>query len=283
MRRKVCEFFFSFFFFSLFTQPSLCCSLLRASAARLSVLCARTEPVHSSRITAPLVEAHSSPWTAPIRTPLVRRPFAHSTRQPPSHRTALAAMSDLTLSSLSIHDESGQVNKEVAIEAGSSSGSPTAAATTADKEGSETAAAHVVASSPSPVAESVESPASVASSTSAASPSPVAAAASPSPSPAAAAAVVASSSPAAASPELLNGGYKRGGAENDPITGYYDEIEIEDMDYDEDADEYTYPCPCGDKFRITKDELLDGEDIARCPSCSLLIKVVYDPDDLEDD
>ena len=25
-----------------------------------------------------------------------------------------------------------------------------------------------------------------------------------------------------------------------------------------------------------QDELLDGEDIARCPSCSLLLRVVYD-------
>ncbi|KAJ2355934.1 Diphthamide biosynthesis protein 3 [Coemansia sp. RSA 2618] len=60
---------------------------------------------------------------------------------------------------------------------------------------------------------------------------------------------------------------------------YYDEIEIEDMDYDEFEEEFSYPCPCGDKFIITKIELESGESVAKCPSCSLLLKVVYDPDD----
>jgi len=39
-------------------------------------------------------------------------------------------------------------------------------------------------------------------------------------------------------------------------------------------------CPCGDLFQITPEELLDGEDIARCPSCSLYVVVVYEPDDI---
>ena len=60
----------------------------------------------------------------------------------------------------------------------------------------------------------------------------------------------------------------------------YEEIEIEDMDYDSVERVYTYPCPCGDKFRITLEELYDGEDIARCPSCTLRIMVIYDEDDL---
>jgi diphthamide biosynthesis protein 3 len=29
------------------------------------------------------------------------------------------------------------------------------------------------------------------------------------------------------------------------------------------------------------DELLDGEDIARCPSCSLLLRVIYDEEALD--
>lgn len=140
--------------------------------------------------------------------------------------------------------------------------------------------ATATASAPSPAADAATS-----------SPSPItdatAAAHSAAPTSAAAAAVAASlaASPAINSEtgELLNGGYKRGGAANDPETGYYDEVEIEDMEYDEATASYIYPCPCGDKFRITKEELLDGEDIARCPSCSLLIKVIYDPDDLEED
>ncbi|KAL1926086.1 hypothetical protein VTP01DRAFT_6123 [Rhizomucor pusillus] len=66
------------------------------------------------------------------------------------------------------------------------------------------------------------------------------------------------------------------------MTSFYDEIEIEDMDFDEDEQVYTYPCPCGDKFMITVDDLRDGEDVARCPSCSLIIRVIYDPDEFAD-
>lgn len=78
------------------------------------------------------------------------------------------------------------------------------------------------------------------------------------------------------------------------------------MDFNEDDQIYTYPCPCGDKFEIsvvcspefnaqpvqlccthirfsTQDELRDGEDVARCPSCSLIIRVIFDPDDFQDE
>ncbi|KAJ2782118.1 Diphthamide biosynthesis protein 3 [Coemansia interrupta] len=64
---------------------------------------------------------------------------------------------------------------------------------------------------------------------------------------------------------------------------FYDEIELEDMDFDSEENKYTYPCPCGDKFEITLDELKDGDDVARCPSCSLIIKVIFDPEDLDDE
>lgn len=56
---------------------------------------------------------------------------------------------------------------------------------------------------------------------------------------------------------------------------YHDEIEIEDFDYDEETETYHYPCPCGDRFQITKEELAAGEDTATCPSCSLIVKVIY--------
>jgi diphthamide biosynthesis protein 3 len=59
--------------------------------------------------------------------------------------------------------------------------------------------------------------------------------------------------------------------------GVYDEVDIEDMDFDAATKSYWYPCPCGDRFVITEDELYDGEEIARCPSCSLRIRVIYDP------
>nr|XP_057941984.1 DPH3 homolog [Doryrhamphus excisus] len=57
---------------------------------------------------------------------------------------------------------------------------------------------------------------------------------------------------------------------------FHDEVEIEDFEYDEDTEMYYFPCPCGDKFAISKEELENGEDVATCPSCSLLVKVIYD-------
>lgn len=56
----------------------------------------------------------------------------------------------------------------------------------------------------------------------------------------------------------------------------YDEIEIEDMTYDSTLEIYHYPCPCGDRFEIGIAELRDGEEIAVCPSCSLMIRVVFE-------
>ena len=58
---------------------------------------------------------------------------------------------------------------------------------------------------------------------------------------------------------------------------YYDEVEIEDMVWDEEKRVYHYPCPCGDRFEISKKQLKNCEDVATCPSCSLIIRVVYDP------
>ena len=65
------------------------------------------------------------------------------------------------------------------------------------------------------------------------------------------------------------------------MAAVYDEIEIEDMDWRPQEKKFFYPCPCGDKFQITFEDLLSGEDIARCPSCSLIIRIIYDPDMLE--
>lgn len=62
----------------------------------------------------------------------------------------------------------------------------------------------------------------------------------------------------------------------------YDEVEIEDMAWNDAIQAYTYSCPCGDLFQITLEELRAGEDIARCPSCSLYITVIYNPEDFAD-
>lgn len=64
---------------------------------------------------------------------------------------------------------------------------------------------------------------------------------------------------------------------------YHDEVEIEDFEYDEEDDIYYYPCPCGDRFQISKDELKAGVDVATCPSCSLVVKVIYDQEQFLND
>lgn len=63
---------------------------------------------------------------------------------------------------------------------------------------------------------------------------------------------------------------------DDEAISIYDEIEIEDMTFDEDLQIYQYPCPCGDRFQIALADLRDEEDIAVCPSCSLMIRVIFD-------
>lgn len=48
------------------------------------------------------------------------------------------------------------------------------------------------------------------------------------------------------------------------------------MTFDSALGIYHYPCPCGDKFEISIDDLRDGEEIAVCPSCSLMIRVIFE-------
>ncbi|KAK4538407.1 hypothetical protein CDCA_CDCA17G4432 [Cyanidium caldarium] len=61
---------------------------------------------------------------------------------------------------------------------------------------------------------------------------------------------------------------------------WYDEVELEDMERDDQQQRFTYPCPCGDVFILTFADMRDGEEVARCPSCSLILRVVYDAADL---
>lgn len=69
-------------------------------------------------------------------------------------------------------------------------------------------------------------------------------------------------------------------ATNESNLDIYDEIEIEDMTFDPRLQIYHYPCPCGDRFEIALASLREGEEIAVCPSCSLMIRVVFDAEDL---
>lgn len=63
----------------------------------------------------------------------------------------------------------------------------------------------------------------------------------------------------------------------------YDVVAFEELEFDEDEQLYTYQCPCGDLFEITQDELDSGERIAKCPSCSLRLKVLMPGDDQSGD
>lgn len=63
---------------------------------------------------------------------------------------------------------------------------------------------------------------------------------------------------------------------DDDNLSIYDEIEIEDMTFDDALQTYFYPCPCGDRFQIALDDLRDEQDVAVCPSCSLMIRVIFD-------
>ncbi|CCK68676.1 Kti11p KNAG_0B02340 [Huiozyma naganishii CBS 8797] len=60
----------------------------------------------------------------------------------------------------------------------------------------------------------------------------------------------------------------------------YDQIEIEDMTFHPELEMFTYPCPCGDRFEILLDDMFDGIKLAVCPSCSLMIDVIFEVEDL---
>ena len=64
-----------------------------------------------------------------------------------------------------------------------------------------------------------------------------------------------------------------------PRSRHMPQVEIEDMEWNEDLQAFTFQCPCGDLFQISLDELAAGEEVARCPSCSLYVRVIYDPED----
>lgn len=64
------------------------------------------------------------------------------------------------------------------------------------------------------------------------------------------------------------------------MSAVYDQIEIEDLTFDESTQMFSYPCPCGDKFQIYIDDMLYGDNIAVCPSCSLMIEVIFEKEDL---
>eukprot|EP00389_Voromonas_pontica_P006044 GDKH01009075.1.p1 GENE.GDKH01009075.1~~GDKH01009075.1.p1 ORF type:complete len:79 (-),score=1.01 GDKH01009075.1:214-450(-) len=60
----------------------------------------------------------------------------------------------------------------------------------------------------------------------------------------------------------------------------YEEVPLDELEYEATESSYFFPCPCGDLFQISVSQLLAGDDIATCPSCSLVIRVLFNVADL---
>lgn len=60
------------------------------------------------------------------------------------------------------------------------------------------------------------------------------------------------------------------------MTTPYEEVPLSAMEWSVSLAAFTYLCPCGDLFQISGDDLAAGEDIAECPSCSLVVRVLVD-------
>uniref|UniRef100_A0A7S4EXU1 Diphthamide biosynthesis protein 3 n=1 Tax=Chrysotila carterae TaxID=13221 RepID=A0A7S4EXU1_CHRCT len=59
------------------------------------------------------------------------------------------------------------------------------------------------------------------------------------------------------------------------VVSVYEEVPFADLEFVEDDGMYYYECPCGDMFELSVEQVARGEEIARCPSCSLAIRVIY--------
>ncbi|XP_020635842.1 diphthamide biosynthesis protein 3 isoform X3 [Pogona vitticeps] len=53
---------------------------------------------------------------------------------------------------------------------------------------------------------------------------------------------------------------------------FHDEVEIEDFEYDEETETYSYPCPCGDRFLITREQFMCGEEVSAPTTSKELVK-----------
>lgn len=70
-------------------------------------------------------------------------------------------------------------------------------------------------------------------------------------------------------------------SDNNMFLSHYDEISLYDFKYDTISKCFLYPCPCGDFFSISYEEIMNGEKIARCFSCSLIVLCIYNETDIE--
>lgn len=60
------------------------------------------------------------------------------------------------------------------------------------------------------------------------------------------------------------------------------EVDLDEMDYSEDTRTFFYPCRCGEGFTVKEEELEKGVECVCCSSCSLMIRLLYQPLQEED-
>lgn len=71
------------------------------------------------------------------------------------------------------------------------------------------------------------------------------------------------------------------------ITGFSDEllyetVTLQDCQFSAEENVFYYLCPCGDLFEFQVEELLKGNLLAECPSCSLRARMVLKKGELEE-
>lgn len=62
---------------------------------------------------------------------------------------------------------------------------------------------------------------------------------------------------------------------------HYEEVPLEEMIIAEEKDRLLFPCPCGDLFEISLDDFSKGGDVAKCPACSLTIRIIFTVEEKE--
>ncbi|UKJ88771.1 hypothetical protein MACJ_002017 [Theileria orientalis] len=62
----------------------------------------------------------------------------------------------------------------------------------------------------------------------------------------------------------------------------YEIVKLSECEYDSETETFYYLCPCGDIFELFLEELLKGNNVSECPSCSLRIKIDLKPGDLDE-
>ncbi|GFE55899.1 zinc finger containing protein, putative [Babesia ovis] len=61
----------------------------------------------------------------------------------------------------------------------------------------------------------------------------------------------------------------------------YETIRLSDCHYDEALKVFYYMCPCGDLFEFSLTQLMEGNLVSECPSCSLRVRIALEEGDLE--